>query len=183
VGELESARGRSERSLQEEVREQTALLEARESEIRGLEERFNGRLKTLERQVQEKQQILEASGVEVGELRAQVEALTERLKESENAKNWLESTLQEERQKESQALMVIEKNGDQADGHENGLDSLILEREELLKARDKLINNLMTELKEKKTQLARHEIEVWQGIERRGVWKNRLSKIGIRLKD
>ncbi len=41
----------------------------------------------------------------------------------------------------------------------------------------------MTELKEKKTQLARHEIEVWQGIERRGVWKHRLSKVGIRLKD
>jgi hypothetical protein len=41
----------------------------------------------------------------------------------------------------------------------------------------------MTELKEKKTALARHEIEVWQGIERRGAWKHRLSKIGIRLKD
>jgi chromosome segregation ATPase len=183
VGELESARGRSERSLQEEVREQTALLEARESEIRELEERFNGRLKTLERQVNEKQQILEASGVEVGELRAQVQALTERLKESEDAKTWLEGTLEEERQqKESKSLMVI-GNGEQADGHSNGLDSLILEREELLKARDNLINNLMNELKEKKTQLARHEIEVWQGIERRGVWKNRLSKIGIRLKD
>jgi hypothetical protein len=68
-------------------------------------------------------------------------------------------------------------------GHSNGLETLISERDELVKARDKLINNLMTELKEKKTQLARHEIEVWQGIERRGVWKNRLSKIGIRLKD
>jgi chromosome segregation ATPase len=183
VGELESARGRSERSLQEEVREQTAQLEAREAENRELEERFNGRLKTLERQVQEKQKILDASGVEVGELRAQVEALSERLKEAEDAKTWLEGTLQEERQKESKSLMVLGTNGDQEDGHSNGLDSLILEREELLKARDHLINNLMTELKEKKTQLARHEIEVWQGIERRGVWKNRLSKIGIRIKD
>ena len=53
----------------------------------------------------------------------------------------------------------------------------------MLKARDKLINDLMTELKEKKSQLAKHEIDVWQGIERRGVWKHRLSKIGIRLKD
>lgn len=63
------------------------------------------------------------------------------------------------------------------------MDTLLSEREELLKARDNLIQNLMTELKEKKTQLARHEIEVWQGIERRDLWKHRLSKVGIRLKD
>jgi hypothetical protein len=53
----------------------------------------------------------------------------------------------------------------------------------LLQARDKLIQNLMTELKDKKTQLARQEIEVWQKIERREAWKHRLSKFGIRLKD
>jgi hypothetical protein len=41
----------------------------------------------------------------------------------------------------------------------------------------------MNELKEKKTALAKHEIEVWRGIERRDAWKHRLSKIGIRLKD
>jgi hypothetical protein len=46
-----------------------------------------------------------------------------------------------------------------------------------------LIQNLMTELKDKKTQLARQEIEVWQKIERREAWKHRLSKFGIRLKD
>jgi hypothetical protein len=57
------------------------------------------------------------------------------------------------------------------------------ERDELLKARDKLIQDLMGELKEKKTQLAKHEIEVWQDIERRGAWKQRLSKFGIRLRD
>jgi hypothetical protein len=63
------------------------------------------------------------------------------------------------------------------------MNSLMTERDELLKARDKLVQDLMSELKEKKAQLARHEIEVWQGIERRGAWKHRLSKIGIRLKD
>jgi hypothetical protein len=68
-------------------------------------------------------------------------------------------------------------------GEGRGMDTLLSEREELLKARDKLINNLMTELKEKKTQLARQEIEVWKGIERREAWKHRLAKVGIRLKD
>ena len=71
--------------------------------------------------------------------------------------------------------MVIPSDDDEdgvANGDTNGLDTLLNEREELLKARDNLIQNLMAELKEKKTQLARHEIEVWQGIERRGVWKH-----------
>ncbi len=63
------------------------------------------------------------------------------------------------------------------------MDTLVSEREQLLKARDKLIQDLMTELKEKKTQLARQEIEVWQKIERREAWKHRLSKIGIRIKN
>jgi hypothetical protein len=70
-----------------------------------------------------------------------------------------------------------------ANGDGRGVDTLLSEREELLKARDKLIQNLMTELKDKKTQLARQEIEVWKGIERREAWKHRLSKFGIRLKD
>ena len=65
----------------------------------------------------------------------------------------------------------------------HALDDLLKERDELLKARDRLIQELMVELKEKKSQLAKHEIEVWQGIERRGAWKHRLSKFGIRLKD
>ena len=68
-------------------------------------------------------------------------------------------------------------------GDAEGLENLLNEREQLLQARDKLIQNLMTELKDKKTQLARQEIEVWQKIERREAWKHRLSKFGIRLKD
>jgi hypothetical protein len=115
------------------------------------------------------------------------------LSEAENSKTWLENALHEERNKQSQALVLAENHqpvlaGD--DGSQpaeeagaDGMDNLRSEREELLKARDKLINDLMGELKEKKAALAKHEIEVWQGIERRGVWKHRLSKIGIRLKD
>jgi hypothetical protein len=68
-------------------------------------------------------------------------------------------------------------------GESDGLENLLNEREQLLQARDKLIQNLMNELKEKKTQLARQEIEVWQKIERREAWKHRLSKFGIRIKD
>ena len=150
-------------------------------------------VKILERQLNDKQKLLEASSAGMGDIRAQMSVLEEQLKESENAKTWLENALHEERDKQSQALMVAENRqpavlgADGAAAAENGeadgLDNIRTEREELLKARDKLINDLMSELKDKKTQLAKHEIEVWQGIERRGVWKHRLSKIGIRLKD
>jgi hypothetical protein len=45
------------------------------------------------------------------------------------------------------------------------------------------LERLESELKEKRKELARHEIEVWQAIEKRGLWKRRLSKFGISLKD
>jgi chromosome segregation ATPase len=192
VADLEAARGRAERQLQDELRDKDALLQSKDSDLNDLEERLGSRLKTLERQVNDKQKLLESTSVEMSDMRAQMSVLEEQLKESENAKTWLENALHEERNKESQALIVADNHqpavlGDGAEAAENGesdgLDNIRSEREALLKARDKLINDLMGELKEKKSQLAKHEIEVWQGIERRGVWKHRLSKIGIRLKD
>ena len=187
VAELEAARERSERLLQEEVREKSALLEAKESAIGDMEERLSGRVKKLERQLNEKQQLLESGGNELNDARAQMLDMSERLQEVETARTELEGMLREERQKNDKGLMVLAPEGEElaagANGHGSGLESLISERDELVKTRDKLITDLMTELKDKKTQLARHEIDVWQGIERRGVWKHRLSKIGIRLKD
>jgi hypothetical protein len=99
----------------------------------------------------------------------------------------LEAQLQDERARASQAGQIIEssKPGPRTVSHSpaHDINGLMTERDELLKARDKLIQDLMGELKEKKTQLAKHEIEVWQDIERRDVWKQRLSKFGIRLRD
>jgi chromosome segregation ATPase len=192
VAELESARGRNERQTQEELREKDELIAAKSADLDDLEERMSTRLKTLERQLNDKQKLLEATSVDMSDMRAQMSVLEEQLKEAENANTWLEKALHEERDKASQALIVAESRqpmlageGEEADasGEGDGLDNIRSEREELLKARDKLINDLMGELKEKKAALAKHEIEVWQGIERRGVWKHRLSKIGIRLKD
>jgi hypothetical protein len=60
---------------------------------------------------------------------------------------------------------------------------MLSEKEELLKANGEKLERLESELKEKRKELARHEIEVWQQIEKRGLWKRRLSKFGISLKD
>jgi len=186
LSEMSAERERSDRLLQEELREKTALLQSRETSIDDLEEQLRERLDSLERQVAEKHQLLESSGAEIAELRDQLFAMTERFNETEAAKVALESSLAEERSKNTgRDLVVVGVEG--ADGKTNGdaggLETLLGEREKLLQARDKLIQNLMSELKEKKTQLARQEIEVWQKIERREAWKHRLSKIGIRIRN
>jgi hypothetical protein len=63
------------------------------------------------------------------------------------------------------------------------LENLLSEKEDILKHNDEKIEKLELELKEKRKELARHEIEVWQDIEKRGLWKRRLAKFGISLKD
>jgi chromosome segregation ATPase len=187
VSELGAERERSDRLIQEELREKTAMLQSKESSIAELEERLKGRVDSLERQVADKQKLLEASGVDLSDLRAQVSSVTERLNETEAAKVYLEGLLQKERHNADQMSVSVEPSqreaSDGMNGESHGLDTLLNERETLLKARDKLIQDLMSELKEKKTQLARQEIDVWQKIERRDAWKHRLSKIGIRIKN
>lgn len=187
VSETGAERERADRLLQEELREKTALLESKESSLDELDARFGARIDSLERQLGEKHMLLETSGNELNNLRDQMDAMQDRLSEAEAAKVNLENLLQAERSKAERALVVMpssDQDGEpRVNGEGRGVDRLLSEREELLKARDKLINNLMTELKEKKTQLARQEIEVWKGIERRAAWKHRLSKVGIRLKD
>jgi DNA repair exonuclease SbcCD ATPase subunit len=187
VSETGAERERADRLLQEELREKTALLESKESSLEELDARFGARIDSLERQLGEKHMLLETSGNELNNLRDQMDAMQDRLSEAEAAKVNLENLLQAERSKAERALVVMpssDQDGEpRVNGEGRGVDRLLSEREELLKARDKLINNLMTELKEKKTQLARQEIEVWKGIERRAAWKHRLSKVGIRLKD
>jgi chromosome segregation ATPase len=187
LNETGAERERSERLTQEELREKAALLQSREASISELEERLGGRVESLERQIADKQRLLETSGTELSELRAEMNALAERLNEAESAKVKLQDLLQQERNKEDKALIAMSafeaQASERVNGEANGLETLLSEREQLLQARDKLIQNLMTELKEKKTQLARQEIEVWKNIERREAWKHRLSKFGIRLKD
>ncbi|HVO91976.1 MAG TPA: hypothetical protein VMT22_04000 [Terriglobales bacterium] len=185
--ELASERDKSDRLLQDELREKSALLQAKESSIGEVEEQLTAKIQSLEHQIAEKQQLLESSGAELSELRSQIYMLTERMGELEGAKFRAESQLQEERNRARQARSEAHANhavaGRQANGEAHALDDLVKERDDLLQARDKLIQELMIELKEKKAQLAKHEIEVWQDIERRGAWKHRLSKFGIRLKD
>lgn len=187
LAEVGAQRERSDRLFQEQLREKTALLETGESAAEEAEKRMVAKLQSLERQLEEKHRLLENSGAELAELRNQIQLITQRLGETESAKARAESALQEERLRASQVssahLAVAPGAAGEPDGDARAVESLLSERNDLLKSRDKLIQDLMTELKEKRSQLAKFEIEDWQDIEKRAVWKQRLSKIGIRLKN
>ncbi len=89
----------------------------------------------------------------------------------------------EEQLKEAENGQRAKLGNGSENGEVDGLNTIRTEREDLLKERDKLFNNRMSGFKEKTCQLAKQESDIWQGIERRDVWKRRLSKIGVRLKD
>lgn len=63
------------------------------------------------------------------------------------------------------------------------LETSMHDKDDLLKIRDQKIARLEAELKEKRSELAKHEISVWQAYERRAAWKQRLAKFGISIKD
>ena len=57
------------------------------------------------------------------------------------------------------------------------LESLLSEKEEILKHNDEKMERLESELKEKRKELARHEIEVWQDIEKRELVETAAGKV------
>ena len=95
--ETASERDKSERLVQEELREKNVLLQAKESSIGEIEEQLTAKVEVLEHQLAEKQRLLESSGAELGELRSQIYVLTERVGEVEGAKFRVEAQLHEER--------------------------------------------------------------------------------------
>jgi chromosome segregation ATPase len=187
LAELGAQQERADRLFQEQLREKAALVKTRESAADETGKRMVSKLQSLERQLDEKHRLLENSGAELAELRKQNQLVTQRLSETEAAMERAQSALQEERLRAngiSKALVPVTPEAvGESDGDAGAVETLLNERNVLLKSRDKLIQDLMSELKEKKSQLAKFEIEVWQDIEKRAAWKQRLSKIGIRLKN
>ena len=70
--EFASDRDKSERLVQEELREKNVLLQAKESSIGEMEGQLTAKVQSLEHQLAEKQKLLESSGAELGELRSQI---------------------------------------------------------------------------------------------------------------
>jgi chromosome segregation ATPase len=164
--------------LRNELGNAKAVLEAKDSTIKKLEEGLNKTVKSLENQVRERDALLTKRNEEIEAVRSEVSTLKVRLTEMGSAPVRTEGLMQEKLSNET-TLKELEESSKRI----LALESSISEKEGILKANAEKMERLESELKEKRKELARHEIEVWQQIEKRGLWKRRLSKFGISLKD
>jgi chromosome segregation ATPase len=164
--------------LRNELGKTKAVLEAKDSTIKELEESLNKSVKRLETQLRERDTLLRSRDGELEALRSEVGTLKTRLTKMASAPVRTEGLLQEKLSNET-TLKELQEGSKRI----RALESLLSEKEEILKANDEKMERLESEIKEKRKELARHEIQVWRQIEKRGLWKRRLSKFGISLKD
>ena len=164
--------------LRKELDKTKAVLETKDSAIKQLEESLSKSVKSLENKLRERDTLLSSRDGELEALRSEVGTLKARLTKMASTPVRTEGLPQEKISNEA-TLKELEEGSKRI----RALEGLLSEKEEILKHNDEKMERLESELKEKRKELARHEIEVWQDIEKRGLWKRRLAKFGISLKD
>jgi stress-induced morphogen len=164
--------------LRNELGKTKTVLEAKDSTLKELEEGLSKSVKRLENQLRERDTLLSSRDGELEALRSEVGTLKTRLTKMASAPVRTEGLRQEKLSNET-TLKELEEGSKRI----RALESLLSEKEDILKHNDEKMERLESDLKEKRKELARHEIGVWQQIEKRGLWKRRLSKFGISLKD
>ena len=95
--ELVSEREKSDRWAQEEPRERAALLQAMEAATAEAQEQMRKKIQSFERQLAEKQKLVESTKTELAELRNHIHVLRDRLAEVEGTNVWAETSLYEAR--------------------------------------------------------------------------------------
>jgi chromosome segregation ATPase len=164
--------------LRQELDKTRASLGAKDSAAKELEASLSKSIKGLENQLRERDALLSSRDGELKALRSEVGALKSRLTEMTSVPMRTEG-MRQERVSNEATLKELEESSKRI----HALENLLSEKEDLLKANDEKLERLEAELKEKRKEMARHEIGVWQQIEKRAMWKRRLSKFGISLKD
>jgi chromosome segregation ATPase len=164
--------------LRKELDKTKAVLETKDSALKQLEESLSKSVKSLENKLRERDTLLSSRDGELEALRSEVGTLKARLTKMASTPVRTEGLPQEKISNEA-TLKELEEGSKRI----RALEGLLSEKEEILKHNDEKMERLESELKEKRKELARHEIEVWQDIEKRGLWKRRLAKFGISLKD
>src|SRR4029077_19063413 len=175
-----SAKSDIENLLRQELTKTMDALEAKEPSIRELKKSLNATLAALENQVSQHDTLLQTREGELQELKSEIASLRSHPDKPDSAMERAESLLYEELSKENRAPF---NELDESLTIAQALELVLKEKEDLIKTRDAKIERLEVELQEKRKELARHEISIWQSVERRELWKHRLAKLGITLKD
>ncbi|MGE5301835.1 MAG: hypothetical protein ACM3TN_00820 [Alphaproteobacteria bacterium] len=164
--------------LSQELKQIAQTLQAKERATKELEDRLARIADARRKEINERDSLLKNREEELEALRSEVQALNAQLNEMSLAAAHPEQIPQEQTVNEGMNKKLEESNQKIL-----ALESSLREKEDLLKTHDGKIERLETELKDKRTELAKHEIAVWQAYERRALWKQRLSKFGISVKD
>jgi len=188
LAKMGGAKKQDEDMLREELKKEQQASQAKDSTIKKLEESITSTVHALEHQLGEQEELLKNREEELDTLRSGVNAFEKPLNGSGTAQEWgqgllLNGALTEEKrvwQANESTIRELEKS---LSSKVQALEAQLSEKEKLLKSRNGHIAKLASELKEKRTLLAKEEITVLQSIERRYVWKRRLAKVGIRIGD
>jgi chromosome segregation ATPase len=164
--------------LRGELTKTIAARKTQESTIKEFNENVNRTVDALNSRLAEQQKLLGNRDEEIRQLKTEINALTTQAAERGPAKDLASDSVHEEPAErasiEAQREMMKEMRA---------LKNSLQEKEDLLKSYDQRIERLESELKEKRTALAKYEVGAWQAYERRVVWKQRLAKFGISIKD
>ncbi|MDP2605189.1 MAG: hypothetical protein Q8S00_21810 [Deltaproteobacteria bacterium] len=160
------------RLLADELKKLRPVLAAKDASIKALEEKWTTTVRPLEEQVAGQETLLQQRTAQIEALRSELDAMKTQLAETGSVSEPAED-----------AQVARAKESEDSTKRIHTLERSLRETGDLMKTRDEKIERLEAELKEKRTELARHEIEVWQAVERRSQWKRRLSKFGIPMKD
>lgn len=172
LAKMGSSNEEARRMLADELKKLKPVLAAKDASIKALEEKWTATVRPLEEQLGGQETLLQQRAAQIEALRSELDALKTQLAETSSVSQPAEG-----------AKVPRTKEFEESMKRIHTLERSLRETSDLMKARDEKIERLEAELKEKRTELARHEIEVWQAVERRGQWKRRLSKFGIPMKD
>jgi chromosome segregation ATPase len=167
-----SSNEEARRLLADELKKVSPVLEAKDAAIKALEEKWTTTVRPLEEQVGGQETLLQQRAGQIEALRSELDTLKTQLAEMGSVSEPAEG-----------ARVPRTKEFEESMKRIHTLERSLRETGDLMKTRDEKIERLEAELKDKRTELARHEIEVWQAVERRSQWKRRLSKFGIPMKD
>ena len=178
LANVQSSSKHREELLRQELKQMTDILQAKDLAARELEDSLAKIADAEKKEISDRERLLKDRDEELASLRSEVHALNAQLQQINEA-----TARQEELLEDPTANEALHKKLEESSKKILALEGALREKEDLLKTHDGKIERLETELKEKRTELAKHEISVWQAYERRALWKQRLGKFGISIKD
>jgi len=150
LAETVSAKERVETSLRDEMKKREELINAKDAAIRELKENFSAKTQDLRNQLSEEKEFLKDRERQVEELRLEMSALTGRIAETESARERAERLLQDEIKTKVEMLQARDfatrQLKENLSAKVQGLASQLSENEQLVKDRDRQVEELTFEV-------------------------------------